>query len=468
MYSFKCKGKNPYIKKILGEKMKKSFYKAMMAIGIPIALQNLISASLNMVDTMMITRVSEEAVAAVGLANQLFFLLVLVTFGITSGTGVFVAQFFGKGDHANIRRTVGATLMVAVSFAAVFTLAAELFPKGIMRLLIDDENVIALGSDYLVIVALSYIATAITFSFMVASRSVGKAKLPMIVSAFALSFNTFFNYVLIFGKLGFPRLEVKGAAIATLIARVLELVILLYFVYRKENFIAPKLNDIKSISIDFIKRLSKVSLPVVGNEAFWALGTIMYSVALAKIGAQAVAAYQIGMNIFRFFDIAFIGMASAAQVMIGNEIGAGKLDVAKDYSKRYLMLFVYLTAALGLITFLLKGQVVSLFGLSAETALETEKIIIVTLIYILFKHVNLLYIVGVSRGGGDTTYAMKVEVLNMWLVGVPLAFFGALVLKWPAYMVVALFSFEEVLKAAFGFFRMRSEKWINNVVEDIN
>ena len=197
----------------------KIFLKAMLAIALPIALQNLITSSLNMVDTLMITTLGQTSIAAVGLANQFFFFYILIVFGINSGTSIFIAQYWGKEDIKSIRKVLGLAVSLSAVMGTVFTIIAFLFPQLIMRILIDEPAVIKIGSDYLRIVALSYIPTSVSFAYSVALRTTGKPNIPMKISAISFVTNTFFNYILIFGKFGIPAMGVKGAAWGTVIAR---------------------------------------------------------------------------------------------------------------------------------------------------------------------------------------------------------------------------------------------------------
>lgn len=445
----------------------KKFYKIMISITLPIALQNLITSSLNMVDTVMIGRIGEANIAAVGMANQYFFLFVLLLFGVNSGAAIFVAQFWGKKDIPNIRRILGIGILLGGIISGLFTVGALAFPRIIMRVFTNDMNVVILGAKYLRIVSFSYIITSISFAFGIASRSIGQAKLPMIVSAISLGANTFLNYVLIFGGFGIPALGIVGAAIATLTSRSIELLLLLKIIYKNKGPLAGKINEFIDINKDYIIKFLNTAMPVILNELFWSLGITMYSVAYGRIGTGAFAAVQIATTIQNVFMVIARGLGSSCAVMIGNELGANNETKAIEYAKRFSILSLIVGIVIGAVLYLSAPFVLYLFGVKTEVYANAYKILGVMALFMPFKVFTGILIVGVLRSGGDTKYSLLLEGGSVWFIGVPLAFIGALVLKLPVYWVVVLVSIEEVVKAAIGIKRIISKKWVKNVVENM-
>lgn len=441
------------------------FFKTLFSIALPITLQNLIGSSLNMVDTVMVGELGESQVAAVGLANQLFFLLSLVLFGINSGSSIFISQFWGKKDVANIRRVLGIALLTGGVFSFIFTAIAFFSPGFVLRLFSEDAYVIELGSGYLRIVSLSYVITGISFAYGFASRSIGQAKLPMIVSAVSLGCNTILNYLLIFGKFGFPEMGVDGAALATLIARIVEVVLMTMIIYRKGYALAGRLRELLDLSMVFVIKFFKTTIPVILNEGFWALGMTMYSAAYARISTGAVAAVQISNTIQNLFMVIFFGMGNACAVMIGNKIGANDKDTAIDYAKKYSIIGPALGLIMGALLVVLAPKVMILFNVSAEVQSDVYRILTVLAIFMGIKVFNILLVVGILRSGGDTKFSMFLEIGSVWLVGVPLAFLGSIVWRLPIYWVIALVSIEELLKASVGIPRVVSKRWVRNVVD---
>lgn len=443
----------------------KNFFKLMLSIALPITLQNLISSSLNMVDTVMVGELGETQIAAVGLANQIFFLFSLLLFGINSGTSIFISQFWGKKDVQNIRRVLGIALLTGGALSLVFTLSALLIPDFLLNVFTNDRNVIELGTGYLRIVSLSYFITAVSFSYSFACRNVGHAKLPMIISAVSLVTNAVLNYLFIFGKFGFPRMEVNGAALATLIARLVEVILIVGIIYCRRYVLAGKPKEMFNLTKEFVLKFFKTTAPVIINEGFWSLGMTMYSAAYARISTEAVAAVQISNTVQNIFMVVFFGLGNACAVMIGNKIGADKNEIAIDYAKKYSILGPSLGILMGSALILSAPFILRFFNVSYSVRNDAIKVLFVLGIFMFIKVFNILLVVGILRSGGDTRFSMFLEVGSVWLIGVPFAFLGALVWRLPVYWVVVLVSLEEVVKASIGIPRVISKKWVKNVVE---
>jgi len=448
----------------------KTFLKAMIAIALPITLQNLVASSVNMLDTLMITSLGEESLAAVGLANQVFFFYAVTIFGVATGSSVFVSQFWGKGDVKNIARILGISLAITSVLGALFTLAALFVPEFIMKIFSEDSEVIRLGVDYLRIVSLSYIITGISFAYAVASRSIGQAKMPMIASIVSFLVNLIFNYLLIFGKFGFPQLGVKGAAYGTIIARAAEIGLMLYSIYSNKNN-NPLAHSFKSMTDwtgDFIRKYFKTAYPVILNEALWSLGTVLYSLAYAKIGTEAAAAVQILNTVQNIFMVLSRGLANACTVMVGNKIGADEEDEAVVYADNFMILSAALGLVLGVLIYFSKDLILIFFRNLTPSMYNTSRNLLIVLAASFFiRSFNGTLIVGVLRGGGDTRFSMLLEMGSVWLVGVPLAFLGALVFRFPVYYVFLLVNIEEIVKAAIGILRVKSKKWVTNIIHDM-
>lgn len=445
----------------------KKFFITLMSIGIPVMFQNLLTTALNLIDTLMIGQVGKNELAAVGLANQLFFVMILLIFGINSGASVFIAQFWGRQDLANIKKTMGIGLIFGGIISGIFLLIGQVFPEEVMSLLSNgNKTLIHHGSIYLRIVSWSYVFTAISFSFAVAARSIAQATTPTIISAIAVVINATLNYILIYGKLGMPEMGVAGAALATVIARVFELVALLYILYSQKSPLAAKFKELFNFDFAYLKMVMGTSFPVIVNESMWAVGNVMYTIAIAKISADAVASYQVGVSVYRFYEVVFIGLASACQVMIGNSIGAGDETSAKSHAKYFMIINQTVSLFVVLLLITTAEWSVSLFGLPIEVSQSASNLVKLYGFFSFFKCFNLLMIVGVLRGGGDTHYAMRVELAAVWLVGVPMAFIGAVLLKWSLEWTVAAMMMEEVIKSIFCFYRYLSKKWCKNVIND--
>jgi putative MATE family efflux protein len=442
----------------------KIFLKTMLTIAIPVAIQNLISSSLNMVDTLMISNLGSASIAGVGLANQVFFLYILLTFGINSGGAIFIAQYWGKEDIKNLNKSLGFAIMTSFILGLIFTSVALLFPKQILELFTKETDVINSGVQYLRIVSLSYIMTAISFSYSIALRTTGKPHVPLIVSIISLGTNTLLNYILIFGKFGAPVLGVKGAAIATVIARVIEFTLLLHAVYRGNEYLNASAKELFGWNKEFIKKYVSITYPVILTEGFWALGQVMYTIAYAKLGKSATASIQLTNTIQNLFFVVVKGLASACSIMVGGKIGAEEYDEAYDYAKSFIILSTVSGLILGLSLTLSSDLILKLFNnLEPAVYSSARSIIIIMGLTFVIRVYNNISIVGVLRSGGNTKVAMKIDLSTVWLIGVPLAFIGALILKLPVQYLFLLITTEEVVKAILGVPIIKSKKWIQNI-----
>lgn len=441
------------------------FYNKMIAISVPIMLQNLISSVVNMVDTVMVGALGEEQLAAVGLANQVFFIFFLLIYGINSGCGIFIAQYWGSKDESNIRRTLSFSVIVGTIVGLIFTLIAFYLPRQIMQIFTEDQAVIEYGIGYMKFVSFSYMLTSISVAYSHSARNIGDVRVPTAISAVSLIINGILNFILIFGYLGFPRMGVQGAAIATVLARLVEAIALLFWVYsiRKDKSLAVILADVKRLNLDFIKNILVTAIPVIANDVFWSFGMTMYSVAYARISTTAIASIQIANTVQGIAMVITLGLASSCAVMIGNEIGAGEKDKAVLYAGRYLKIGVIIGAVFGVLLILLSPFILRLFSSSYEVQAVAQKILIVMGIFLWIRFTNNIMVIGILRSGGDTTFIAVLESCTVWLVGVPLAFAGALWWHLPVFVVYILISLEEIVKLLFAYIRIKSNRWVRDV-----
>jgi putative MATE family efflux protein len=436
----------------------------MLAIALPVAFQQLITASLNMIDVLMVGQLGETSVAALGLANQIFFLLILFLFGVTSGMSIFTAQYWGKGDVQNIRKVLGICLAIAISVAALFTLAATLIPHRLMSFYTEDQEVIKLGSDYLRIVGLSYVMMAISVSYISVLRSITHVTMTMVVAILALGLKTLLAYMLIFGIGPFPELGVRGAAIGTAIGWIFETILLLILVYRLKTPLAANPLTFFRFDRPFAMNVLRTSMPAALNEVLWSVGITSYNAVYARIGTEAIAAVNINATIEELVFVLFIGLGNASAVMVGNKIGAGGKDMAFEYGRRFTILGVASALVGGMIVLTLRETVIGLYQISPSAAENLRWLMLIYSLSIWLRVFNFMLFIGALRAGGDTRYAMFTELFSIWVIGVPAALIGGFVLHLPVYGVYALVLLEEAVKAIIVFRRYLSRKWIHDLV----
>lgn len=453
------------MKKIFKDKV---FLSTMFALALPITIQSFITSSLNLVDNVMVGRLGEGAIASVGLANQYMFIFTLCILGINAGASIFMSQFWGKKELKNIKTFLGIDITIGLIASLLFGLIAAIFPTQIMSILSKDQEVISLGAGYLRIVAVSCLFTNFTQAYSSVLRSTEQPKVPMYASLIGVLSNAFLNWVFIFGNLGSPAMGVKGAALATTIARLIEMVFILSVVYLSKNKVAAKLSEMFNFNIELIKVYFKTSWSVIVNELIWSIGMAAYSIAYARISTNAVAAMQIVTTINSMFMVLLIGLATSASIMIGNKIGADEEVVAKEYANNIAILSVIIGLVLGVLIWVTAPLVLIPFNITSETYSDTIIVLRILAVFFALRAFNMVMIVGVFRGGGDTTFAMLLQGATVWLYSVPIAFIGATALGLTVYGVFFLICTEDFIKTFFQLRRLKSGKWLRNVIGDID
>ena len=327
----------------------KIFLSKAVRIALPVAMQGMLNTVVNLVDNLMIGSLGSTAIASVGLANKVFFVYSLLVFGVVSGSGILAAQYWGNGDVKNIRKVLGLALMIALSASLLFLIPARVNPQMMMRIFTTSEASVQMGASYLAVAALTYPFYAVTTTYVAMLRAVNRVKAPVIISCFTIFINIIFNYILIFGKFGAPAMGVVGAAIATLLARVAEATAILCVVYLTKSPLACHVRELFGYSKAFLRQFFVTASPVIANEFVWGLGTTIYSMAYGRMGDDAVAAITIATTIQDIVVVLFQGLSAATAVILGNELGAGRLKVAERYAKNFFILqfLVTVAAALG-------------------------------------------------------------------------------------------------------------------------
>lgn len=445
---------------------KGSVYGTLFKIALPIALQSLISSSINMLDTFMIGQLGEGAIAAVGIANQIFFLMALILFGINSGSGVFYSQFFGRKDLVSLRKTMGLTFTLGILVSSFFFLAAFFNAEMLISIYTKEREIIIAGGQYLKIVSLSYMLTSVSFLLSSSLRSIGIIKPSLINSFISFAINGGLNYVLIFGKLGFPSLGIRGAAIATLVARIVEFFFFILGIYIKKYEVYGKFKEYCSYDKKFVRRYFRTTSSVIINEVFWSVGMTMHSVVFARMGIVVMASYNITKSLEGLIYVVFIGLSNAAVVTVGQSIGRGDHEEAMRLGKAIVKSCVTMGIISGIMIILVSKPFLSVYKISEEVKVISRGMIYVYSIMILFRGTATVSLTGILRSGGDTAYGMWADVSTLWLIAVPLSVVGGMYLGLNPVFVYFLSQTDVIAKFFIGIKRLYSTSWINNLVSE--
>lgn len=442
----------------------KAFLGTMFKLALPITLQSFITSSLNLVDTMMVGSLQETAISAVGLANKYMFIFTLCLMGINAGANVFMSQLWGKRDEKGIKTFLGVDITVGMIAAMLFGALAFFGPNVIMNIMSGDKAVIVLGEQYLKIVAVSCLFMSLTQAYSTALRSTEQTKLPMYGSLIGVALNIILNWIFIFGKCGAPAMGVQGAALATMIARLVEMIFIVGMVYCTKNRVAAHIREMFNYKWETMRLYFKTSWSVILNELIFSAGSAAYSVAYAKISTNASATMQISGTIIDMFFIFLTGVGTAAAIMIGNKVGAKEEERAKEYAGHVAKLTPLIGIALGIGLWTLAPIVPNWFKIHPETYRDTVMVLRIMAIFMPLRTFNAIMIIGVFRGGADTMYSMLVQAGTIICYSVPLSFIGAVGLGWPVYLVFFLVCTEEIVKIPFEYWRLRSGRWMKRVV----
>ena len=446
------------------------FWRIALKLAFPVAMQNLLTSSFILIDTIMVGQLGDLSLSAVGMAGQFGWFLNMVIFGICSGAAVFISQYWGAKNTAGIRRTYGIAVVSVCLISALFFIIGLLFPESVIKIFNREPDVVEAGAAYLRIACWSYIATGINMVFCIVLRSTENVKLPMYVSLVTTVLNAFMDYGLIFGAFGMPEMGIRGAALATVISAWAGPALILAVSAVQRNMLIAPLRELLGFNRESITQYYLKATPVIINETLWGLGTLLFSVIFANLGYQ----YYAAVTIFRTFDniafVFFIGLCNASSIMVGKNVGAGHIRRAVEDSRRFA-LFVSLCSVLtGVLIIIFRFQLASVFNLSGSITPETLKLtaslLLIYGIELPMRNLPYILIVGTFRPGGDTKIGMKLDLLSLWLCSVPLTTLAAFVLKLPFIAVFAImYIAEDYLKVFLCVKYYFTYNWLRTVTE---
>ena len=442
------------------------FLKTIFRTAFPIAMQFFLASAVNLIDVVMIGSLGDSAVAASGGANQIFFLLNLMLFGINSGASVFLSQFWGTRDLKNVRRTMGMMYLLGSVAVTLFTLGALLAPRFLVGFYVHEEPALSMGASYLRIVGISYPVTALSMILSMVCRCTGDVSIPTRASMLSIGINVVGNSLLIFGLCGFPALGLDGAAIATAIARAAECLFLVLIVYQKKLPGAAKVKELFAFDKSFVTKYIKTAWPVLLNEILWSTGISLYSVAYGLLGTEALAAVQISNTAIQLLFVFTRGLSNACGIFVGRTVGAGDREKAIDYGYRFSLLLPTTGLITGLVMIAVHPLILGLYQVTPETLGLAKTLLILQSLQMILKSDSMVLVVGIFRAAGDTMFACLLDTGSVWLVGVPMAFLGVW-LGLPLWGLSMLIFFDDIAKVTVGFIHLFREKWVKNVTAQI-
>lgn len=446
--------------------MKDRFYSQIIKLVVPIVIQNLLSAAVNSADVVMLNYVGQSSISAVSLASNYASVLFMVYYGLGTGATLLCAQYWGKKELQPIRVVEGIAMRFSLIITLFFSGFAFFAPELMMKLFTNDAELIAIGAGYLRVMSVTYLCWSVIEIYLAVLRSIGKVTISMILNIIAFSLNIFLNAVFIFGLFGAPRLGATGVAIATALSRIVELLgcIFVSFVFSKDLKLNPAYMFIRNKLL--LKDFVKLSLPALGNDISWSVAFSMYSVILGHLGSDAVAANSLVVVVRNFGTVLCFGTASAGGILLGNVMGEGDMERAKEYASKLLKLTI-ITGAIGGVLILIATPFVLRFASLSDTAMHYLKyMLLINTYYVMGAAVNTTLIAGVFRAGGDTRFGLICDTVDMWCYAVPLGFIAAFVFKLPVLVVYFLLCTDEFVKWPWVIKRYRSGKWLQNITRD--
>lgn len=446
---------------------KDSFYSELLTLVVPIAIQSFMLALVSVTDAVMLGMIDQDSMASVSQAGQIQFFLNLLVMGFSIGVGIMAAQYWGKGDVKSIEKIAPTGLKIILFLGGGVMLAAWLIPEALMAILTSDAKLIPLGADYLRMVAPSYFLVGITQVYFALLKNTGHTDKSSTISSIAVVVNIFLNGILIFGLLGLPAMGIQGAALATVIARAVELLLAVVVTKRNGNVQLRWHGLVEKVDKLLYQDFIRYTTPVIGASLVWGIAFMSYTVIMGHMGGDAVAANSITSIAKNLISCLIRGVGGGAGIMVGNLLGANQLDKAKDYGKRLTKLSAIVGICTGGALILLSPVIMRVTTLT-ETASEYLKFMILFCgLNIAAQSINHVVLDGIFGAGGDAKFDMNTNIIFMWCICVPLGFLAAFVLKLPVPVVYCIVNMDEIIKLPVVFIHYRKYIWLRNITRDI-
>ena len=444
-------------------KMNKNFYKNFFTLYLSLMLQQVITLGVNLADNIMLGAYKESALAGVAAVNQVQFVYQNILMGLAEGLVLFCAQYWGERRTEPIKRIVSIVTKIALGLSLVLFAAASLSPSGLMHLFTDEAPIVREGMSYLQIIRFTYPFFALTQILLASQRSVGRVKIAFGLSVMTLCVNASVNYLLIFGNFGAPRLGTAGAAIGTLVARILETAVLLLYLAKKDSALRLSPRDFLTFDRLLFADYLRTTAPIVLVQSLWGVNTALQTVILGHMNSAAIAANSAASNLFLMVKSATVGASSAGAVMIGQAIGRGDDKEVLSLSKKLQRIFVLVGLASAVLIFFLRIPILSLYTLAPETRRMANTFLIILSVIIIFISYQMPTLIGIIRGGGNSAFVMKVDLISIWGIVIPLSLFMAFVVHASPAVVLCCLNADQVFKCVPAWYYANKKNWIRHL-----
>ena len=442
------------------DERKRSLRKEIVRLALPIALQQFMTALVGACDAIMLGKLSQDAMSAVSLATQVTFVFNLFMFAFMAGENMFVAQYYGKGDYTGISQVFSLVTKICGCIAVVFLAGTLFFPEQLMRILTNEETLIVLGSEYLRVIGISYVFSGIAQTFLAIMKNCGAVNMSTLINGVMVILNIALNAVFIFGLSGFPKMGIKGAALATVLATVMQFLWSVGYVLCRIRAVKFSL---RSCEKKLFGRFWQKAVPLLINNLAWGIGFSMYSVIMGHLGTDAVAANGIA-NISKNLVVCFcLGLGNAGSIIVGNRLGADRLQEAKEVGETLTKTAIIAGIVSGLVLIALSPFITKMVDLTPTARGYLQKMLLISSYYIAGKSVNCMTIGGIFAAGGDSKFGMLCDSVTLWCIIVPLGCICAFILKLPVMIVYFVLNLDEIIKLPVVYKHYKKYKWIKNL-----
>lgn len=444
----------------------KAFYKRLFTLATPIALQNVITFSVGLTDNVMVGSLGELAISGVYLCNQIQVILQMLVTGIGAAMIVLAAQYWGKGDKKSVKTLIGIALKFSLICGVLLWAVVFFFPKQFLGLYTNDQQIVSEAIKYAQIICFTYLFFCISNVLIASLRCVGTVKIGLYLSIVTFSVNVFLNWVLIYGKLGAPALGIRGSAIATLIARIIECVIVIYYLKFVDNKLMLRISDILHNNMVLVKDFFKYGFPIILGDILWGLNLSIQGGIVGRLGAASIAAVSIANTVFSMVSVGVYGTANASALIIGNTVGEGDVEKVKQYTKKLQFVFIGIGICTGLLLFFVKDYILLLYNVSDETLVTARALMTVLSITVVGTAYQMSTLTGIVRAGGAIHFVLINDIIFVWCIVLPLSFIMAFVIGASTWVVFICLKCDQVLKCIVAVIKVNRYDWIKKLTKE--